>query len=47
MGAPEAGARQMRQCAYTESYFFDAEDEAIEDVFSSIAKQITDLRVNL
>ena len=47
MGAPEAGARQMRQCAYTESYFFDAEDEAIEDVFSSIAKQITDLRLNL
>ncbi|MEL6838732.1 MAG: pilus assembly protein TadG-related protein [Pseudomonadota bacterium] len=47
MGAPEDGANQMKQCAYTENYFYDAEDEAIGDVFESIAKQITDLRLSL
>ncbi|MDX8347695.1 Tad domain-containing protein [Cognatiyoonia sp. IB215446] len=46
MGAPDNGAAQMRQCAFTENYYFDAEETAIDDIFQNIARQITALRLS-
>lgn len=46
MGAPPSGANQMKQCAFTENYYFDAEETAINDIFQNIARQITALRLS-
>ncbi len=45
MDAPEGGAEQMRQCAFSGSYFFDATETPINDIFQNIARQITALRL--
>lgn len=47
MGAGSAGESQMRQCATSNSHYFETEGEAIDDIFSAIARQITDLRLSL
>lgn len=43
--APEAGKNALRNCASTESHFFDVNGVEIEEVFSAIGRQINQLRL--
>ncbi len=47
MGAPASGEAQMRACASSPAHYFKTEGGALNDIFDAIARQITDLRLNL
>ncbi|WP_076448465.1 TadE/TadG family type IV pilus assembly protein [Roseivivax lentus] len=43
--APEEGRRAMRDCASSASHFFDVEGDELENTFSGIARNLTQLRL--
>ncbi|MHA6325902.1 pilus assembly protein TadG-related protein [Roseivivax sp. CAU 1753] len=43
--APEEGRRAMRDCASSASHFFDVEGSDLENTFSGIARNLTQLRL--
>ena len=47
MGAPSHGEQEMRECASSDAHYFETEGGALVEIFDTIARQITDLRLTL